>query len=535
MLKNKQPLSFVNIWYDSRQMNKKYIYAVIGLMSAAVIGVFWVQMDLIRTAIKENEVKFDKDVFDALNSAALRLETEEKLEIFNQYFNGFVANYYNTGDTLVQEVANPGSMLQAPYLLSIRGEQLLAQLSQDVQYEPCDCAKCVKERSEKYRNMVSFVRQQDVQALPLAERIKREKLRSVLQQELVNHGIQIPYHYGLFASSSNSFILVDDRYVVEESGPRETLPGYANLYNSKYFVHLFPNETPAPGRLFIHFPTRSEFVGRSVLPNFIGALVFILIILCCFGYTVLVIFNQKKLSEMKNDFINNMTHEFKTPIATISLAADSISNPLISSSPEKVQRFANIIKQENKRMNNQVEKVLQMALIDRREFALHLAEVNLHEVIQQALANFSIRVEQRQGTLLSKLDATQPIVQGDAAHIANIIHNLLDNAEKYSPENPHITVLTQNVQGGVEVTVQDKGIGMTKEARKHIFDKFYRVHTGDVHDVKGFGLGLSYVKAIITAHKGAIDVKSEPGKGSSFTLFFPFEVEASANKSLKMN
>lgn len=176
-------------------------------------------------------------------------------------------------------------------------------------------------------------------------------------------------------------------------------------------------------------------------------------------------------------------------------------------------------------MNNQVEKVLQMALIDRREFSLNLSEVNLHEVIEQALINFGIRVEQRQGRLEGKLEAARPIIQGDLTHLSNIVNNLLDNAEKYSPDSPEITILTRDVKGGVEMTVQDKGMGMSKEARKHIFDKFYRVHTGNVHDVKGFGLGLSYVKAIVTAHKGAIEVKSEPGKGSSFILFFPYQAD----------
>lgn len=172
-------------------------------------------------------------------------------------------------------------------------------------------------------------------------------------------------------------------------------------------------------------------------------------------------------------------------------------------------------------MNSQVEKVLQMALIDRDEFSLNEGEVNIHEVIQQAITNFSLQVEQREGSITSMLEARQPTIKGDLTHIANVIHNLLDNANKYSPERPEITVLTKDRDKGLEITVQDKGMGMNKEARKHIFDKFYRVHTGDVHDVKGFGLGLSYVKAIVQAHKGTIEVKSEPGKGSSFTIVFP--------------
>jgi len=249
------------------------------------------------------------------------------------------------------------------------------------------------------------------------------------------------------------------------------------------------------------------------------------IILFCFAYTINVIFRQKKLSEMKTDFINNMTHEFKTPIATISLAADSMTSPIITGSPEKVQRFANIIKQENVRMNNQVEKVLQMALIDKEDFQLKLTEVNLHDVIQNAIENIGLQVEKKDGRVSAHLESTKPLIQGDQTHISNVINNLLDNANKYSPEKPDISVHTRNVNGGVEIVVKDSGIGMSKEVRKHIFDKFYRVHTGNLHDVKGFGLGLSYVKAIMTAHRGQVDVRSELGKGSSFILHFPYKVE----------
>jgi two-component system phosphate regulon sensor histidine kinase PhoR len=184
-------------------------------------------------------------------------------------------------------------------------------------------------------------------------------------------------------------------------------------------------------------------------------------------------------------------------------------------------------------MNSQVERVLQMAMIDKKDFQLSLDDLNLHEVIQQAVDNFSLQVEKRDGILRTDLQATRPVIEGDATHIASIIHNLLDNANKYSPEQPDITISTRDVPMGVEIAVTDKGIGISKEARKHIFDKFYRVHTGNIHDVKGFGLGLSYVKAIMTAHKGLVDVKSEPGKGSSFTLTFPKTVLSQAERDFE--
>lgn len=177
-------------------------------------------------------------------------------------------------------------------------------------------------------------------------------------------------------------------------------------------------------------------------------------------------------------------------------------------------------------MNNQVEKVLQMALIDKQEFALKLSEVNLHEVISAALENINLQVENRGGTTQGFLEAANPVVQADLTHVSSIINNLLDNANKYSPEKPEISVFTRNRPDGVEIIFKDCGIGMSKAVLKHIFDKFYRVSTGNLHDIKGFGLGLSYVKAMMEAHKGQIDVKSELGKGSAFTLFFPFRIEA---------
>ncbi len=507
-------------------MNKKAIWGIIGLMSAAVLGVVCLQMDLISTSIRVNEEKFDKDVFNALNAVIDRLEIAEDREAFNYSVNGFVTNFYQRQGGLGNGF-NLEFQAKAPTDEAGEGNRatrLLDELMSDM-VNPCTCPRCVAERDETYRRLMVYYNQ-GAQTIPLVERIKLDYIKSVLRQELNNRGISTGYNYGVFSRRKNCFVILNDHYVVEEVQPTEFLPGYKNIYNSQYRVDLFRQDNPSPGLLMIHFPDRTSFVWRSLWLNLLGTILFTLIILFSFGYTIYVIFRQKKLSEMKTDFINNMTHEFKTPIATISLAADSISSPMIAGDSSKVGRFANIIKQENKRMNSQVEKVLQMALIDKREFSLRLTEVNLHDIIGHALENISLQVEKKNGTAEAVLEADKPLVQGDQTHLSNVINNLLDNANKYSPDNPEISIHTRNVPNGVEVIVKDKGIGMSKEARKHIFDKFYRVHTGNLHDVKGFGLGLSYVKAIVTAHKGTVDVKSELGKGSSFILFFPFRVES---------
>jgi two-component system phosphate regulon sensor histidine kinase PhoR len=229
---------------------------------------------------------------------------------------------------------------------------------------------------------------------------------------------------------------------------------------------------------------------------------------------------------MKTDFINNMTHEFKTPIATISLASDSILSPSILENKDKVSRFIGIIKQENRRMLNQVEKVLQMAQIDKEDLDLKLTSLNLHEIISEAVVNAELKVQAKGGSITTRLEAQKPEILGDATHISSIINNLLDNAEKYTPEKPEILICTKNIKDGLEISIHDNGIGISRDALKYIFEKFYRVHTGNLHNVKGFGLGLSYVKAMVEAHHGRVQVKSEPGKGSIFTVFLPYSQPA---------
>ncbi|MBK6839384.1 MAG: HAMP domain-containing histidine kinase [Bacteroidetes bacterium] len=218
-----------------------------------------------------------------------------------------------------------------------------------------------------------------------------------------------------------------------------------------------------------------------------------------------------------------MTHEFKTPIATISLAVDSIKDPRVISNPEKMNYFTRIIREENKRMNVQVEHVLQMAQLEKGELNIRHQDVNVHDVIMKAVDLISLQVESKEGHIDFQLNAEIPLVHGDPIHLSTVIFNLLDNANKYSPEKPVIQVNTENLNDGLLIKVKDLGMGMTKETQKRIFEKFYRVPTGNIHDIKGFGLGLSYVKAIVEKHNGWIVVESEPGKGSTFEIFLPFK------------
>jgi len=500
-------------------MNRKVITLIIGLMSAAVIGLVWLQMGLIRTSMRENEARFDNSIFRALNAVASRVENAERRELFNFSMNGFVASYYQNNNA----PARPFGASPAANTSAAEGAELLDRLMEQFT-DTCSCLNCQRLRGEQGAAFLAASYRDPF--MPLAERVDIDQLRKSIDQELGNNGIKTDYYYGVYSQTERAFVIYNGNFVATEGPATETLPDADAVFASKYRVTLFDDGEAQPaGMLMMYFPSRSSVLWSSLWLNFSGALVFALVILLCFGYTLMVINRQKRVSEMKNDFINNMTHEFKTPIATISLASDSITNPKIAGDPDKVARFANIIKQENKRMNSQVEKVLQMALIDRSEFKLKLSQVDLHEVILRAVENIGLQVEQRDGSVKAVLEAAKPIVEADFTHISNVINNLLDNANKYSPEKPDITVYTRDVRNGVEVTVADKGMGMSKEARKHIFDKFYRVHTGNVHDVKGFGLGLSYVKAMMTAHRGTVEVRSELGKGSSFILCIPHQPE----------
>ncbi len=510
-------------------MSKKAIWAIIGLMSAALIGIGWMQINWISSVLAANEEDFNNRVVHALNEVAERLETEEQMEAVQYTDSGFRRTFFE--QKLWEELESGNvSVSFSIDRKGIKGSEIpltkTEHLRLMIEANDCNCAECQKEKAEKLAHWVTY--NKNLSYFPVAERISELSiLDDFLREELYDQGVNLDYKYGVYDNKKKSFVIANNHYVVEDSNtPQPTQEGYKNLHNSKYRVNLFQGDQKSPGMLMVYFPTKASFLWGSVTKTMTGSVLFTGIILFCFIYTIMVIFKQKKLSEMKSDFINNMTHEFKTPIATISLATDSITSPMILSYPDKVGRFAEIIKQENKRMNNQVEKVLQMAQIDKQDFNLKLTNVNMDDVIKQAVENISLQVEKKGGTVTTDLGATNPMIQGDLTHISNIVNNLLDNANKYSPEKPEISVHSRNVNGGVEVIISDKGIGMSKEAKKHIFDKFYRVHTGNLHDVKGFGLGLSYVKAMMTAHKGQVNVKSELGKGSSFILNFPFKVKS---------
>ncbi|QDH81477.1 HAMP domain-containing histidine kinase [Echinicola soli] len=287
-------------------------------------------------------------------------------------------------------------------------------------------------------------------------------------------------------------------------------------------AELFPGDLVGQENfMVIHFPNKQLYVLKQIWLPLSSSLVFLLIIILCFVYAIKVIIRQKKLSETKNDFINNMTHEFKTPIATVSLAVEALQDPELINQDTFRNRYLGIIKDENKRLGSQVEKVLQAAALDKKDFKLKFEQVNIVDLIKDTKKHFDLQVEKNGGRILLDIDVKDPYLEADAFHLSNIINNLLDNANKYSADKPQIALKVKELAGRFSITIKDNGMGMSKESVKKIFDKFYRVPTGNVHDVKGFGLGLAYVKTMVEEHNGEIAVESEINKGSTFTITLP--------------
>lgn len=320
---------------------------------------------------------------------------------------------------------------------------------------------------------------------------------------------------------------------------REDLPyGIYEIKTGKFIMgnyHGFENELRRsshqqivscmanPGRynLSIFFPAQKSLIFSQMLTMLVLSALFLFIVIGCFYYTIKILLIQKKLSEMKTDFINNMTHEFKTPISAVSLASEMLMRPKVKESPVKIDKYAQVIFDENCRLQNQVERILQIAIMDNGKLRLKHMEVNVAELIQSQMEHFSLRIKEKNGNLSFKSTAHQPVVIGDRMHLMNIVSNLLDNAVKYSADAPEVSIKLWNEEEKLKFSISDKGIGISKSDQKLIFKKLFRVHTGDVHDVKGFGLGLYYVKTIVDAHNGEIKLISELGKGSTFIVSLP--------------
>ncbi|HEX4373329.1 MAG TPA: HAMP domain-containing sensor histidine kinase [Puia sp.] len=356
----------------------------------------------------------------------------------------------------------------------------------------------------------------------IAQKFTAAEIGDKLQKAFTNHGLKnTRFEFGVSS---------DINFITYELESKNFLQVLEDTIRNHAFVYVLQesggtslnNLTPAE-TLCVVVPDYNSIVLKGMRLMIFIAIFFTLIIVTAFYLTIRTLLQQKKISEIKNDFINNMTHEFKTPLATISLAVDALRNDKVSQDKQKSNYFSSIIKEENKRMNKQVETILQAALLDRNEMELNLFPVHVHEVIKNVVDNFKLQLEDKHGKAELLLNASNDLLMVDEIHFTSLISNLIDNAVKYSKDHVNIKITSHSTNKNFVLRIEDNGIGMNKETQRRIFEKFYRAHTGNVHNVKGFGLGLSYVKTMVDAHNGKIKVDSTIGKGTSFTLEFPFK------------
>jgi two-component system phosphate regulon sensor histidine kinase PhoR len=336
-------------------------------------------------------------------------------------------------------------------------------------------------------------------------------LATLLQQYIDYHKLASGYEYAVVKNSNDSIL-----HASSPSIPRSMI---RNVHK-KCLHGLWSQEYT---HLEVYFPSQRREILVEMSVGLIFTAIFILITILTFMYIINTIIKQKKLSEIKNDFINNMTHEFKTPISTISLASEVLLHADATASPDRIKKYSRIIYDENIRMRGQVDRVLQVARLDREEFKLTKSAFDLHQLVKDTVQNLCIENCEEEKTLIYELDAERHIINADEMHIRNVVTNLVDNAIKYSQNGTTINIESHNKEEGIVLSIEDNGIGMPKDTVKHIFDKFYRIPTGNIHNVKGFGLGLYYVKNMVEAHGGHIQVKSEFNKGSRFDVYLPLD------------
>jgi len=335
---------------------------------------------------------------------------------------------------------------------------------------------------------------------------------SLLTIEFHEAGLETKYEFGVYSPSRNKLI-------IEKTG-RYSL----NLLESPFRYLLFPADIFSPqNMLMVYFPNEKSYLISRIWVILAVSVFLIITIIFSFTYVISTVFKQKKISEIKNDFINNMTHEFKTPISTISLACQALGDKDVAKNPAVYETYLSIIDEENNRLSGMAERILQSARLQKGEIILKNESIHINNIIIDAIKKVNLQVEKKGGKITLNNQTEEPLIEADRVHITNIIFNLLDNAIKYTPWAPIISITTRNIKNGILISIKDNGIGINKSDQKKVFEKLYRVPTGNVHNVKGFGLGLSYVKSVVEKHKGKITLESEPKKGSIFSVFLPFK------------
>jgi len=520
-------------------MSKRLFILLVLLMSLSLIGIIFVQAYYINNTVENKEEQFTFSVNNALKFVSNAIEERESKEYFYKLQNLFNSSgtkdsiairelfIYQEDDNLNERLEYRNGILEENFKLSTslfdigldsinlvrltqRRESKIfkgSNVDNDLNISPEKTLLNIGRVTEAERSIFESTYRDLAKRRPIHNRVTPAEIARLLEGKLKQDSLNLDFEFAIYSK---------DLATKVQSGNFEFEKG--NTYGTPIFLD---NNKQSDFNLLVNFPDRKKFIlssiiGMAVLSGFLTISIFIV-----FVSAIYQLIKQRKISQIKTDFINNMTHEFKTPIATINLALDAIKNPQIIEDKEKVKRYLSMIKEENKRMHAQVENVLRISKLEKNELNISKDRVELHDLLKNAISHVELIVEDRNGYIKTDLDAENCTVLANDTHFTNVIVNILDNAVKYSPDEPKIKVYTENVGNNIILKIRDNGSGMSKAAQKKVFDKFYREYAGDIHNVKGHGLGLAYVKRIVEDHHGHITVESEKGKGSTFIIKLP--------------
>lgn len=527
-------------------MNKFVFRLLVVLMSLSLIGIIGIQVYWFNTSLQNSQEQFGFHVKQVLGNVAQKLQKREEYEFYGNYrhlkdsigkepkTNELLQyGYYQRNSRTNETIIYTSSILAEDFGVSSRFFEKKTAPKGVVEFKANRKTEVYNgsdigdksiglQKEEMTPDMViaklgdtEILKQaqfeiayKDISAvMPIDSRVKKEELDKLLKAELKEYGVSTPYEFCVYSNALATKIKSEN---------------FRFDKNATYTIPIFQDsENKSKYQLLLTFPQKNKFLFRKIIGISLLSVIFTLIIIIAYTNALNQLIRQRQISEIKTDFINNMTHEFKTPIATINLALDAIRNPKVIDDKEKIFRYLQMIQDENKRMHAQVENVLRISKLEKKELEITKEPYDINSIISDAVDHVHLIVEDREGTIHTHLQASRTTVLLNDVHFTNVLVNILDNAIKYSLNSPVIDITTENIKDFILIKIKDQGVGMSKSAQKKIFEKFYREHTGDIHNVKGHGLGLAYVKRIVTDHNGEVFVESERGKGSTFTLKLP--------------
>lgn len=499
-------------------MKRSYIWIICAFVCIAFISLLYLQGRYAKEMIRMRQEQFDENVLRSLDQASRELEKAETYRYLQTIITqhemkkrgaALPDSFFITDFTLPLDTLTRNTTRMSLGSLTVNRYNRVAETIRNLQKHVRDAFIYEQDVLDEVIFAVMYTASQQ----RFQDRLNPAVLDGCLRNALQANGISLPFHFIVYTSDGREVYRCED-YTEEGINPN-------------YQQTLFRSDPMGQmGTVIIHFPDQARYI-RGVANYVAPAMGFTIILLITFLITIYLVVRQKRISEMKKDFIHNMTHEFKTPISTISIAAQMLADKTVNKSEETYERLGGVITSETRRLRYQVEKVLQMSLFDNNNIALKMQELDANEIIGNVVDTFSLKVTQSGGTLDMKVEAYNPFINADEMHFTNIIFNLLDNAFKYRREDKPLAIVVHTYNQGEThfcISISDNGIGIAKDNLKRIFDKFYRVHTGDQHNVKGFGLGLAYVQKMVELHHGTIKATSELGKGTKFTITLPLSL-----------